>query len=85
MSAAEEDRLIDPAKLIEYGDDGFVRFNAVVASSDPARADRAMVAVHASTPFAQSNEAGSLRPIESLEEACLEGQRIAFEARRIFS
>ena len=81
----EADRLIDPSELLEYTEDGFVSFSAVVTSGDPERSGRAIVAVRASAPFAQSNEAGSLRSVSSLEEACLEGQRIALEAQRIFS
>jgi len=59
-----------------------VRFLKLVDSAD----SQASVLIAGTAPkLEESNEPGRLRKIESFDEACLEGQRIALEAKRIFS
>ncbi len=72
--------LIPPEQLIERDGD-VIRFKGV---SDSGIKGAGLAILSPSTSFTQSNELGSLRSVSSVEEACLEGQKIAMELQRIF-
>jgi len=77
----EEPNFIRPEEIREVRE-GYVRFLKLVDSAD----SQASVLIAGTAPkLEESNEPGRLRKIESFDEACLEGQRIALEAKRIFS
>ena len=74
-------RLIPPEQLVEHDGD-VIRFKGV---SDSGNVGTGLAMMRPSTPFTQSNEPGSLRSMASVEDACLEGQKIALELQRIFA
>ena len=73
------DKIIPPKELIER-DGNIIRFNGLYDSDSP---DDPVTAVESATSFNRSNEAGHLRQVDSVEEACIEGQLIAMDLKRI--
>ena len=73
------DKIIPPKELIER-EGKVIRFNGLYDSDSP---DDAVTAVESATPFKQSNKAGHVHHVDSVEEACIEGQLIAMDLKRI--
>ena len=73
------EQIIPPAELIER-DGKVIRFKELYDSSRPGES---VEVLDHSEPFEQANAAGDLRQLDTPEQACIEGQRIAMLMRRI--
>ena len=79
---SDDIELIDPAQLIEH-DDHIIRFKAQNISAGGS--DGEVIIQRSAMSFKQTNEAGQLRPLASVEEACKEGQLVAKDLQAFIS
>jgi len=73
------DEIIPPATIIER-DGSTIRFKGLY---DSFKSGQPVETPAHSPAFEQSNAAGNLRQLDTVEEACIEGQRLAILMRRI--
>lgn len=76
--------MIDPKELIEY-EEPIVRFRARSAAGQTEDQDETIMLICQPGSFKHGNEAGQLRSVASLEDACIEGQRAALCVKRFLA
>ena len=79
---SDNPEMIDPKELIEFGD-GLVTFK--VRPAGERENDRIVKLGEQPRSFTHNNQPGQLRAIDSLEEACVEGQRAALFALKFYA
>ncbi|MDE0508336.1 MAG: hypothetical protein OXI17_06830 [Gammaproteobacteria bacterium] len=78
----QSEEFIDPDELIRQ-DEHFIWLNAPNIVPASGGAGGAFPIPKPAAPFSQSNRAGDLRPVSSIEKACIEGQRAALTLKEL--